>query len=229
MAKRSKVSKKVKQRFAQRTEGRKGGIRNQIKYFLIVCEGEKTEPHYFEALKKDLPNDIRLKIEGTGKNTLSLVDEVIRIRDKKVMDSGIPFEQTCVVFDRDNFPKQNFNSAIQRCYDSTDQINCAWSNEAFELWYLLHFQFFQHAMSRHDYQKLLEREISKSLGKGRKFKYKKSSDQMYEVLKEHGDLSKAISNAKSLEILFEGDSNYADQNPCTKVHLLILMLLPTLE
>lgn len=51
--------------------------------FLIVCEGEKTEPNYFEALKKMLndkyrKNFITLKVEcvnviGKGRNTESLV------------------------------------------------------------------------------------------------------------------------------------------------------------
>jgi hypothetical protein len=46
--------------------------------YLIVCEGEKTEPHYFEALKRQLPNAVAevvtIDIDGAGMNTRSLVE-----------------------------------------------------------------------------------------------------------------------------------------------------------
>ncbi len=46
--------------------------------YLIVCEGTKTEPAYFEAIKKQLPRAVAdvltPDVEGAGMNTTSLVD-----------------------------------------------------------------------------------------------------------------------------------------------------------
>lgn len=39
--------------------------------FLIVCEGEKTEPNYFTAFR--VPKDVKVSIFGVGEDPLSLV------------------------------------------------------------------------------------------------------------------------------------------------------------
>jgi len=54
------------------------GQRPKRRFFLIVCEGEKTEPNYFEAIRLKLPKDMipKVFVRGTGKNTLSLIEEV---------------------------------------------------------------------------------------------------------------------------------------------------------
>ena len=44
--------------------------------FLIVCEGSKTEPQYFEQFR--VPGLV-VKVEGIGMNTLSLVDKAIEL------------------------------------------------------------------------------------------------------------------------------------------------------
>ncbi|MDR0803309.1 hypothetical protein [Fluviicola sp.] len=58
MAKRVKIPVNRLQRFSDRYSKRKINIRNKRKYYLIVCEGTKTEPNYFEALKDDLPKGV---------------------------------------------------------------------------------------------------------------------------------------------------------------------------
>ena len=50
--------------------------------FLIVCEGAKTEPNYFQKFKKKLGNVIfEIDCEGKGYNTLKVVEEAIKLRD----------------------------------------------------------------------------------------------------------------------------------------------------
>ncbi len=44
--------------------------------FLIVCEGEKTEKYYFEAWHRKI-SSVKIRIEGCGKNTLSLVEKTL--------------------------------------------------------------------------------------------------------------------------------------------------------
>ncbi|MEC3879226.1 RloB domain-containing protein [Parapedobacter sp. 10938] len=80
MARKIKIPNEKLKRFARSEQKRKVGIRSLRRYYLIVCEGEKTEPNYFEGLKGDLPKGVlthyRIDIAGTGRNTLSLIDEL---------------------------------------------------------------------------------------------------------------------------------------------------------
>ncbi len=52
-------------------------------YFLIVCEGERTEPNYFNAFKERLPKDMldTIDIRGEGSNTIDVVEKAIEYRD----------------------------------------------------------------------------------------------------------------------------------------------------
>jgi len=153
MARQQKVSNHLKKRLERKERNRKEEVRSVRLYYLIVCEGEKTEPLYFEAFKNDLPkgtlDNATIDIEGEGKNTLSLIESAIKIRQKKERARGRVYDKTWAVFDRDSFSPQHFNNAIFKARDANPQILCAWSNEAFELWYLLHFEFYQDAASRH--------------------------------------------------------------------------------
>jgi len=134
-------SEPVAGRFSRQESRRVFGTRSPRHYFLIVCEGEKTEPLYFEGLKKDLPLgtlQIKIEIEGLGNNTVSLVAKAQKEKAKREK-FGLQVDKLWVVFDRDAFPSAHFNEAIETC--KREGFDCAWSNEAFELWYLLHFQY----------------------------------------------------------------------------------------
>ena len=76
MARVSKLDNSIKKRFARQEKGRSIEFREKRVYFLIICEGEKTEPNYFEGLKKDLPVGTLvitdMTINGTGKNPKAL-------------------------------------------------------------------------------------------------------------------------------------------------------------
>ena len=137
MARKIKIPNEHLKRFARTEQKRKKNIRNKRKYYLIVCEGEATEPNYFEGLKQDLPKGIltayQIDIAGTGRNTQSLIDEAIRLQRAYEKNTTRKLDKLWVVFDKDSFSAQDFNGAIQRCLNS--DIGCAWSNEAFELWY----------------------------------------------------------------------------------------------
>jgi hypothetical protein len=119
--------------------------------------------------------------------------------------------------------KNEFNNAVQRCQHTKPVIGCAWSNEAFELWYLLHFHFYNHSMSRKNYQDAIEENLKPILGPA--YRYQKNSADMYDLLKEHGSLDGAIRNAKRLAQNYEKREDYANQNPCTMVWRLVEELL----
>jgi RloB-like protein len=187
---------------------KKRKVKNR-RWFLIVCEGEKTEPNYFRKFPVD-PRLIRLNIEGEGRNTKSLVQKAIELKNKDEYDENDRF---WCVFDRDKNASnpqdtQNFNAAITLARNNG--IDVAYSNDAFELWYLLHFHFYNTGISRKAYQNML----TKLLG----HKYEKNSETIYEELK--SKQQDAIKHAKRL--LQEYDvPNPETDNPSTTVHLLV--------
>ena len=117
------------------------------------------------------------------------------------------------VFDKDEF--RDFNEAI--AYAVSNGVNPAWSNESFELWYYLHFQFLDTQNSRQQYIEMLTREIRKVYPE---FEYQKNDKGMYELLQRIGNQEQAIKNAKALEARYEGE-DYASHKPCTTVYKLV--------
>lgn len=178
---------------------RRVSTRGTRKVFLIVCEGERTEPAYFEGFR--LPKHV-VEVVGAGANTGSVVKEAERLA------SASDFDQVWCVFDRDSFPKQAVNSAILRAENLGFKV--AFSNEAFELWYLLHFQYLDTALTRHQYFTRLNLLLEK--------KYKKNCPEMYEILDRKQ--STAIRNAKRLEEQVQHNS-WADRTPYTGVYKLV--------
>ncbi len=108
---------------------RKVNIRMARERILIICEGEKTEPNYFKSFPVD-KEIVEVSIRGKGMNTDSLVETAISMRDDAEMN-GRAYNQVWCVFDRDSFPKQNFNRAIHLA--ESRKIRVAYSNEAFEI------------------------------------------------------------------------------------------------
>lgn len=218
-----KIDNAVLKRRAREEKKRMTEFKSKRKFFLIVCEGEKTEPNYFESLKSSLPKGVleltNIDIDGTGKNTLSIVEEAKKLRNKYEEKYLRKIDKVWAVFDKDSFPAKNFNNAINRGENSKPKVNCAWTNEAFELWYLLHFNYYNTGISREQYQNLIEKEVNKAANRT-DFKYQKNSKEMFVVLNKFGDQVNAIKNAEKLEKLYF-DRSFSNHNPCTKVHKLI--------
>ncbi len=175
--------------------------------FLIICEGEKTEPNYFKAFRVSSAD---IKIIGLGTNTIDLVQRTKEIytQDKK---SGNIYDQVWCVFDRDSFPNYNFDNAIKKA--ESLGFHVAYSNEAFELWYLLHYHYYDSAISRGDYIIKLTRLIGKE--------YKKNDVNIYQELLHLQD--NAISNSKRL-FLFQDGKTPSSANPSTRVNDLVCEL-----
>ena len=166
--------------------------------FLIVCEGERTEPNYFSRFRVSK----HVEFSGLGFNTVSLVQEALKLKNQD------DYSQVWCVFDKDSFPLQDFNNAIQRA--ESNGMRAAYSNEAFEIWYLLHFNYYDTALSRDSYKNRL----SACLG----ITYEKNSTEMYELLETRQE--DAIRNAERLLQSYPSH-NPARDNPCTTVHCLV--------
>lgn len=115
-------------------------------YHLIVSEGTKTEPKYFEKIKETIDakyrDRIHLDISGKGANTVTLFNRAV----KDVARSNNVYKHVWLVFDKDDFPPENFDRTAELCAsESTDETRYhpIWSNQCIELWFLLHFMFLQ--------------------------------------------------------------------------------------
>jgi hypothetical protein len=198
------------------SSGRKQGTRDQIVRFLIVCEGEKTEPNYFRAFTERWSEVKEIKVAGCGCSTCQLIIEAKKIQEKLERERMVPFDRVWLVFDKDEF--KDFNKAIADA--KKEGMNCAWSNQAFELWYVLHFQYLDTGVDRKQYIGMIEDKVRKA-SKSKTFKYKKNDVGFYQILQEHGDEDFAFKNADKLRNRHKGKSNYATHNPRTEVDLLV--------
>lgn len=209
-----KISDRNKAWFLQRLPCRERRLdtREERQRFLIVCEGEKTEPNYFESFRQDLPQQVvQLEIFGEGASTLSLVAAAQALRDSNA-SGDYPFDHVWIVFDRDSFDPDDFDNAIHKA--ESRGMHCAWSNEAFELWYVLHFEFRNTGMSRSEYQSKLGELLGET--------YRKNASDMYQKLSQIGNQSQALAWAKALHDEFMTSGTPPSRsNPCTTVYLLV--------
>ena len=201
---------------------RKYETKKPYRFIYIFTEGEKTEVNYFEAKKEEIFSDvrkrnIRIEIKGTGYNTMSIVDYTIDFlkRNKVNVDSSESEDECWVVFDRDDF-KKDFDNAISRA--EANNIQVAYSNESFELWYLLHFSYFNSAVKRDVYIDKLTEKLKEITG-NKKAKYEKNSVNMYSFIKDKE--KDAIKNAKKLLKLHETEKAISKKEPSTSVFLLV--------
>ncbi|MGR6431060.1 RloB family protein [Rhizobium sp. PAMB 3174] len=137
-----------KHRF-ERTESRLSrpkGKKRSYDRMLIVCEGEKTEVNYFEAIRREkrLPNaDIEVVPSDYGTSPLDIVEYAIdRFNESQA------FDRVYVVFDRDDHA--SYHNALSKA-DATHRklrndegnlvpFTSVPSVPNFELWILLHFR-----------------------------------------------------------------------------------------
>lgn len=214
------MTKKPPKRFERKTN-----YKLPRKRFLIVCEGEKTEPNYFEAFRKIGRDTKTASIEIRAEGAVSVT--VVK-RAKKLKDEGDYGEdEVWCVFDRDakreNNNQQNFNEAIRLAMEN--QVNLAISNDAFELWYLLHYEYYESETHRSVINEMLSSKTR--LGE----KYEKNCEQMYEKLKDKQ--ANAIKYARKLlssygvnpdnldSLTLEEKTRIHNQNPSTTVYQLV--------
>lgn len=141
--------------------------------FWLLCEGQNTEPHYFEALKSVYKEAL---IEF---NILPAVGVPMTICEKSIKeakrlgllatrgsrkDSFEKRDEVWAIFDRDKHP--NFEQAIRKCQAAGIQV--ARSNPCFEVWLILHKTEYDKDEDHHKTQKYLEFIMPEYCSKGSK-------------------------------------------------------------
>jgi hypothetical protein len=181
------------------------------KVTLILCEGSKTEPNYLRHFPYNSMThyvDIR---PSCCRHALGIVEEAVKYREG--------YESVWCVFDKDRNPDKDFNQAIVTA--KNENILCAYSNECFELWFLLHFQYNESQLSRSGIANFTDR-LNAELHKIKKGKYDKARIDLYEILQSRQAC--AIRNAKKLLQKYSASTTPSEQNPSTTVHKLVAYL-----
>lgn len=141
---------------------------------LIVCVGE-TEQIYFDKFKLDL-----------GKVKVKTIQEAVspkQLIERAVLEkTNGNYAQVWCVFDKDDY--DDYDEAVELA--ERKGIRVAYSNQAFEIWYILHFEKTTAALHRDHYRRRLSALLE--------FEYSKTDPNVYKKLKVR--VVEAIQNAK---------------------------------
>ena len=190
--------------------------------YLIVTEGERTEPYYFKGLKKLIVEKIggtvnvvenpSIEIHGEGSSTGKLIEVTERI----VKEARVLYQNIWVVFDKDDF--EDFDQAIKEGTEKGYQV--AWSNQVFEYWLYLHFHYNDAALHRNEWFDKLDKIFGKyNLGDG---SYQKNYEDIYNMVNVHDGVNTAIRNAKRRMSGFDSSKDKpSEYDPGTMVYKLV--------
>lgn len=187
------------------------GTKQPRKLILIVCEGENTEVDYFKQFR--IANVTIMPI-GIGMSTTKLVKETEKKRMELEKRKKIRFDEVWVVFDKDD--NSDFDEAIRLA--SSKKYKVAYSNQAFEYWFVLHFQDHQGgAMYRGTYARIINEQLQK-YGVYYDDKSKHVSDDMFEIML--ASLQAAYDRACRLFALKQKHNQETQESVTTVQHLI---------
>lgn len=196
--------------------------------FLIVTEGECTERLYFEGMQKLILEkvggtvDVKpiIDIHGKGRSTGKLIEAT----EKIVKKAPILYQNIWVVFDKDE--NDDFDKAIED--GKSKGYNIGWSNQSFEYWLYLHFNYSDSALHRDLwYDKLNKIFFDYNLGNGT---YEKNYEGIYNMVNIYDGVNTAIKNAKRRMANFDETRNKpSEYDPGTEVYKLVEQLKSYLE
>ena len=188
--------------------------------YLIVTEGERTEPFYFKGLQKlvkqkvggciDVAEAPVIDIYGEGCATGKLIEAAKQI----VKGAKIIYQNVWVVFDKDDFG--DFDQAVALGEEQGYKV--AWSNQSFEYWLYLHFHYSDSALHREEWNEKLDEILKKyHLGVG---KYQKNQEDIYHIVDSYDGVNTAIKHAKRRMAAY-GKGKPSEYNPGTMVYQLV--------
>lgn len=124
---------------------RRGKARRAVyQKVLIVCEGSKTEPLYFNEIKDAYEiSTANIRISGDcGSDPLSVVNHGERLFvEEKRLHPDDPYDRVYCVFDKDSHA--NYLKAIEKIENTKPSgvFYAIPSIPSFEYWFLLHFEY----------------------------------------------------------------------------------------
>lgn len=208
---------------------RKKSSRKPYDRILIVCEGQKTEPFYFEEIRVILELDsANIEIDGScGSSPISVVTHASKLYQRE-SSSGDSYNKVFCVFDRDSH--STFHQAVSRIEEINQglheegiaeqvQFKAITSIPSFEYWFLLHYnpttKPYSATQSKSTGAQVIS-ELQKFLPD-----YKKSQRGLYQKSLDENTLQGALAHS---ERIYESAKITSNTNPSTNVHELILYL-----
>ena len=205
-------------------------VREERRYILIASEDEKSSVYYFDEFSKRIAgNAARVCVlpKGIGMSTLSLVDHVHENVGKwlKELNNDYDvdkFDDVWILFDKDDFRDDDFDNAIKKA--ESYGYHTAWSNECFELWYLLHLKYQTTGIARRDIFEQMKPLYSGDYDYEKTLKGR-AGEEFHREMAHHEKQSTAIKRARRLLEQYDSDAAPHTRNPCTMVHSLVEFLL----
>ena len=210
--------------------------REEYELIAIVCEGTKTEPFYYDDVKKveRLPSANIFVTGDCGSDPLSVVRHGIHLYEKSVAEKNPStlYDIVFCVIDRD--AHQTFNAALDCALQYNRKKNKAIilpikSYPSFEIWYLFHFLY-----TRQVFVKTPTKSAGQRCKEALNIEWKKVFKEDYE--KSHSDIYKKL---KSKNLVVDGIKNATlaladakktnEMNPSTEAHLLLEFLLSIID
>ena len=190
---------------------RRGATREPYQSVLIVCEGGKTEPNYFNGLRKEYRlSSANIKITPAGgTDPMSIVSFAEREIERE------EYDRIFCVFDRDNH--NNYNAAVRRTSE-LDHFEAITSWPCFEVWVLLHFLYSSAPFERAGQLSACDKVFKKV--KKHFPTYTKSHRGVFDDLAPK--LDDAIRHARRLA---QHNRQSGSVNPATKIHKLVNFLI----
>ncbi len=190
--------------------------------FLIVTEGERTEPLYFKGIQKLIKKEIGGMVEIVEAPVIDIYGEgsatgkLIEITERIVKEAKIMYQNIWVVFDKDDF--EDFDQAIKDGVNKGYKI--AWSNQSFEYWLYLHFYYSDTALHRDVWNEKLNNIFAQyKLGDGT---YKKNYEDIFDLVNSFDGVNTAIKNAEHRMLSFRNNVDKpSEYNPGTMVYRLV--------
>ena len=196
---------------------RSGPSRDPYDVILIVCEGAKTEPNYFEGLRARYRlSSVNVRIvHPPATDPLSLVNRAI-----EELDRDHDLDRVYCVFDRDGHV--NFDEAVriatQCTYGRNGKLAIITSIPCFEIWILLHHRYSTAPFTSVGEQSACERLIREL--RTHYAGYAKGRDNVFAELESR--LPQALDHAIRLEAHNHAVNSW---NPSTMVHRLVRYLM----
>lgn len=195
--------------------------RAQNKRYLIVCEGTKTEPHYFHELREYLrirPQVVRIA-PNDGVSPDRVVAHALALYEEDAT-GGDAYDTVYCVFDRDRH--STFDAAVQRTRDLSDAgkpLVAITSTPCFEVWLLLHFGYTDQPFHAAGKKSVGDQVVAALKTKPGFAKYGKGQKGIFNLLE--NNLDDALCNSEQLRkhCLATGSVN-----PATDVDQLVLAL-----
>jgi len=209
---------------------------------IIACEDSISSPTYFQMIintlieQKIITQDSFVIAKHKHTNPTGVLSDLKVYKDENGKTYK-DFDHKWIVIDRDServsgggHNKEDFNNALNNAQSSRSNLNIevAYSNDSFELWYLLHFEYRNTTISRDE----IIKQVIKRLKEIEPYKFSKLNKNnmkqesytksIFETLKPLQSV--AIRNAKKLLESYEDSHNPEKDNPYTRVHVLISIL-----